>query len=195
MTKTTFTIRSVSFMSKTFSNKDIFSIFSNDKFYWLSCWEDQQTKEPPGHCRWLDSPQRSFCFPFPPHWRQERVGGLVQEEIHLVDHLRSPWAQTWWHRCLWGWISCLESPGQKNFEKREVFPTLAEPNKSTMNSSDGQSPDFLNMERLAKVSVLEDLNTDVWKIFGIAINQSNIIYVDWDKNDDRNMRNMRNAHL
>ena len=148
MTKTTFTIRSVSLMSKTFSNKDIFLIFSNDKFYWLSCWEDQQTKEPPGHCRWLDSPQRSFCFPFPPHWRQERVGGLVQEEIHLVDHLRSQWVQTWWHRCLWGWISCLESPGQKNFEKREVFPTLAEPNKSTMNSSDGQSPDFLNMEKI-----------------------------------------------
>ena len=75
-------------------------------------------------------------------------------------------------------ISCLESPGQKNFEKREVFPTFAEPNKSTMNSSDGQSPDFLNMKRLASVSVLEGLNTDVWKIFGIAINQSNIICVD-----------------
>ena len=127
-------------------------IFSNvDQFYWLSCEDDQQTKEPPGHCRWLDSPQRSFCSPFPPHWRQERVGGLVQEEILLVHHLWAQWAETWWHRCLGRWISCLESPGQKNFEKREVFPTLAEPNKSTMNSSDGQSPDFLNREMSKRV--------------------------------------------
>ena len=44
------------------------------------------------------------------------------------------WWWLWWWRCWWCW------PGEKNFEKREVFPTLAEPRRSTLNSSKGASP-------------------------------------------------------
>ena len=33
----------------------------------------------------------------------------------------------------------VRSPGEKNFEKRDVFPTLAEPRSSTLNSSKGPS--------------------------------------------------------
>ena len=37
----------------------------------------------------------------------------------------------------------VRSPGEKNFEKRDVFPTLAEPRSSTLNSSKGPSPYLL----------------------------------------------------
>ena len=37
----------------------------------------------------------------------------------------------------------MRSPGEKNFENRDVFPTLAEPKSSTLNSSTGLSPYLL----------------------------------------------------
>ena len=37
----------------------------------------------------------------------------------------------------------MRSPGEKNFENRDVFPTLAEPRSSTLNSSTGLSPYLL----------------------------------------------------
>ena len=35
------------------------------------------------------------------------------------------------------------SPAEKNFEKRDVFPTLADPRRSTLNTSKGPSPYLL----------------------------------------------------
>ena len=37
----------------------------------------------------------------------------------------------------------VRSPGEKNFEKRDVFPTLADPRRSTLNTSKGPSPYLL----------------------------------------------------